>query len=90
MTSQMNRRDFLTQGLAASATIIVGGRRVFAAPEHRYNWLQKLYFRGTSGMLLMKSEKPTGSRQRTEISFVTSRVIVVAESRVTRVTPLVM
>lgn len=32
----MNRRDFLTQGLAAAATIIVSDCRAFAAPAHRY------------------------------------------------------
>jgi hypothetical protein len=32
----MNRRDFLTQGLAAVATIIVSDCRAFAAPAHRY------------------------------------------------------
>jgi hypothetical protein len=32
----MNRRDFLTIGLIAAATVIVDGRRAFAASEHKY------------------------------------------------------
>jgi hypothetical protein len=32
----MKRRDFLTIGLIAAASIMVDGRRAFAASEHRY------------------------------------------------------
>ena len=32
----MNRRDFLTIGLIAAATVMVDGRRAFAASEHKY------------------------------------------------------
>ena len=32
----MNRRDFFTVGLIAFATVMVDGRRAFAASEHKY------------------------------------------------------
>ena len=32
----MNRRDFLTIGLIAAATVIVDGRPTFAASKHKY------------------------------------------------------
>lgn len=32
----MNRRDFLTIGVIAAATVTVDGRRAFAASEHKY------------------------------------------------------
>jgi hypothetical protein len=39
-------------------------------------------------MLLMKSAKPTAPQQPTETRFAIFRVTVVAEIKVTRVTPL--
>ena len=32
----MNRRNFLTIGVIAAATVTVGGRRALAASEHKY------------------------------------------------------
>jgi hypothetical protein len=37
----MNRRDFLTIGIIAAATVIVDGRPVFAASEHKYRLAPK-------------------------------------------------
>jgi len=71
----MNRRDFLTIGLIATATVMVDGSESFAASEHKYKLTPENLLRKISEALPRMCARLTDLLLRIEILYAISHVI---------------